>query len=140
MLREQQGEEGALASVNLQLNSSSSGIGLVSDTDMKSTRMVELLGKIFVCTFLRVEGAEAQLAASPSWRSAVMQRGSQLRSICKPPTWPLLPDIRKITSVDTGAGLDAASPRSPQRHRTATARAPKVRCLAECAIISNSSP
>jgi hypothetical protein len=58
MLREQQGEEGALARVNLQQNSSSSGTGPVSDTDRKSTRIVELSEKSFVCTFLRVAAAE----------------------------------------------------------------------------------
>jgi hypothetical protein len=123
MVATQQGFDRVLASVKRQQKSSSSGTGLVSDTERYNARKVELLGKSFVCTFLPVAGFAAHFAASPCARSAVMQAGSQLRSSCNPLTWPLLLVMMTHTSVEVVWAVDASA---LQTRKTATARPYKL--------------
>src|SRR5512140_3056468 len=99
MLTEQHVPGCEVGSVNGQQKSSSSGMGPESEMERNMTRMPALLSNSLVWMLFRVEGLAAHLAAVPS-RCALMQFGSQLRSICNPLTRPPLPLIDTQTSAE----------------------------------------
>jgi hypothetical protein len=86
-------------------------MGFVSENDKKNARN-ELPDRRAVCTFFPVEEVVEHWAALPDALFAVMHAGSQLRSICKPLTLPLLPVRDTQTWVPCAAASCAASSRA----------------------------
>jgi hypothetical protein len=99
MLTEQQEPARDGTTVNLQQKSSPSGTEVVSETDKKMARICASEKKA-VSTLLPLDGFEVHWAALPAALAPVMQAGSQLRSICRPLTLPLLPAMSTHTLVE----------------------------------------